>query len=93
MRMFLLTGVLVASVGVMASSQTPTPGGIIPSTMSADSNVEKDGVFYAKGNVRILIGGTMITADEATIRRGSGYRIRDVELRGNVHMVYQLDHD
>ena len=95
MRTLIATIAGVLCFGGFASSQVAqTPGaGVIPSTMSADSNVEKDGVFYAKGHVRIQIGGTTITADEAVIRRGTGYRMRDVELTGNVHMTYRLDHD
>ena len=92
-------GVCLAGFTFSQAAQAPDPGvilftaGVIPSTMSSDSNVEQDGVFYARGHVRIRIGATTITGDEATIRRGTGYRMRDVELSGNVHMTYQLAHD
>lgn len=92
-------GMCLGPFAFTQAAQAPDPGvipftaSVIPSTMSSDSNVEKDGVFYATGHVHIRIGATTITADEATIRRGTGYRMRDVELNGNVHMTYQLAHD
>jgi hypothetical protein len=60
---------------------------------SADTNVERDGGFYAKGHVRIVLGGTTVTAEEAEIRRTPVYRMRDVTLKGDVHLSYQLNHD
>ena len=97
MRTLIATAILCVSwFGFSQAAQSPDPGvalpftTVIPSTMSSDTNVERDGVFYAEGHVRIV---TTITADEATIRRGAGYRMRDVELDGNVHMTYQLNHD
>lgn len=92
MRTIVATVLLLGGFATFAQP-APTPESGIPSAMSADSNVERDGVFYAKGHVRIRIGDTTITADEADIRRTSEYRMRDVELRGNVHMSYQLKHD
>ncbi len=92
MRTLVATVVLCLG-GLAFSHGAQAPQGVIPGNMSADSNTEIDGVFYAKGNVRIQIGATTITADEAVVRRGAGYRMRDVEIRGNVHMTYQLSHD
>lgn len=94
MRTLLVTVAVILSLSAVAFNQTAqAPDALIPSTMSAESNVERDGVFYATGNVRIKIGATTIAADEAIVRRGDGYRMRDVELRGRVHMTYQLSHD
>jgi lipopolysaccharide export system protein LptA len=92
-KLIAIAGVIVGIACFPTREAAQDATGLIPSTMSADSNVERDGVFYAKGNVRIIIGGTTITADEAEIRRTSEYRMRDVTLKGNVHMSYRLNHD